>query len=74
LQCVPFNIGVAKFDKTFFLVDGIYHTYSCFVKGIKQPVDKEGKAFTAWLESACKDVEQAFEMLKTRPGMNLPGE
>lgn len=63
-ECVPFNVGDAVFDKTFILVDGIYPTYSRFVKGISQPVDEEEKAYTAWQESARKDVERAFGMLK----------
>lgn len=65
---VPFSIeGVEKqFDKCFFLCDGIYPKYSRFVRGMKQPIGEEESRFTAWQESARKDVERAFGVLQCK--------
>jgi hypothetical protein len=63
---VPFHVGDAVFDKTFLLVDGIYPSYSRFVKCIKQPITPREKRFTAWQESARKDIERAFGVLQCR--------
>jgi hypothetical protein len=46
------------------LVDGIYPKYSRFVRGMKQPVFRHETIFTKWQESARKDVERAFGVLK----------
>jgi hypothetical protein len=61
---VPFNIGDESFTKTFILVDGIYPSYSRFVKGIKHPSNPRDTKFTAWQEAARKDIERAFGVLK----------
>jgi hypothetical protein len=63
---VPYRIGAAAFEKTFLLVDGIYPPYSRFVKCIKQPITHQEKRFTAWQESARKDIERAFGVLQCR--------
>jgi hypothetical protein len=61
---VPYNISEEEFDKCFILVDGIYPKYSRFVKGIKEPISAEETTFTTWQESARKDIERAFGVLK----------
>ena len=61
---VPYNISEEEFDKCFLLVDGIYPKYSRFVKGIKEPISPEETTFTTWQESARKDIERAFGVLK----------
>lgn len=61
---VPYCISNQVFDKCFLLVDGIYPRYSRFVKGIKEPISNEETAFTKWQESARKDIERAFGVLK----------
>ena len=61
---VPFDIGEEQFHKVFMLVDGIYPSYSRFVRGMKQPVHRHERLFTQWQESARKDVERAFGVLK----------
>jgi hypothetical protein len=63
---VPYQIGTAEFQKTFLLVDGIYPSYSRFVKCIKQPITPKERRFTAWQESARKDIERAFGVLQCR--------
>jgi hypothetical protein len=63
---VPFFIGdtTPAFDKMFMLVDGIYPSYSRFIRGFKEPVTDEECAFTSWQEGARKDVERAFGVLQ----------
>jgi hypothetical protein len=54
------------FNKTYFLVDGIYPRYTRFVKGMRNPILEEDKKFTKWQESARKDIERAFGVLQCR--------
>jgi hypothetical protein len=61
---VPFMIKEEQFNKVFVLVDGIYPSYSRFVRGIKVPATREEKKYTSWQEGARKDVERAFGVLK----------
>ena len=63
---VPYKIGSEEFSKMFILVDGIYPSYSRFVKAIKQPITWQEVWFAAWQESARKDVERAFGILKSQ--------
>jgi hypothetical protein len=57
---VPFFIKEEQFNKVFVHVDGIYPSYSRFVRGIKVTATKEEKKYTWWQEGARKDVERAF--------------
>ena len=63
---VPYTIGGEEFNKAYFLTDGIYPRYSRFVKGMKVPITEEEKRFTGWQESARKDIERAFGVLKEK--------
>jgi hypothetical protein len=63
---VPFVIGEEVFDKLFVLVDGIYPRYSRFVRGLTQPITPSQTKFTAWQESARKDIERAFGVLQCK--------
>lgn len=65
-EVTPFQIGNEQFNKCFFLTDGIYPRYARFVKGLKVPLTEEQKRFTAWQESARKDIERAFGVLKEK--------
>ena len=49
----------------FLLVDGIYPSYSRFVKGISEPVNNRQKLYTEWQEKARKDIERAFGVLQS---------
>jgi hypothetical protein len=64
----PFFIDgeIEGFNKTFFLVDGIYPRYTRFVKGMREPILEEDKRFTKWQESARKDIERAFGVLQCK--------
>jgi hypothetical protein len=53
---VPFDILQQPFDKTFLLSGGAYPRYSRFVKAIKQPISNRDRKFSAWQESARKDI------------------
>jgi hypothetical protein len=59
---VPFFIQgeMEAFNRTFFLVDGIYPQYTRFVKAVREPITDQEKSFTGWQESARKDIERAF--------------
>ena len=61
---VPFMVHNQTFMKTWITVDGIYPTYSRFVKGIKEPVTPTQRKYTKWQEAVRKDVERAFGVLK----------
>jgi hypothetical protein len=61
---VPFKIGDEEFKQLYVLVDGIYPTLSRFVQGMSNPVYANEKKFTAWQESARKDIERAFGILQ----------
>jgi hypothetical protein len=65
---IPFFIDgeIEGFNKTYFLVDGIYPRYTRFVKGMKEPILEEDKRFTKWQESARKDIERAFGVLQCK--------
>lgn len=65
-ECVPYSISGENFEKLFLLVDGIYPTWSRFVKTVGFPVTPMQKAFSAWQESVRKDIERAFGVLKKR--------
>jgi hypothetical protein len=62
---IPFEIKEEEFNKFFVLVDGIYPSYSRFVRGIKVPATREEKKYTSWQEGARKDVERVFGVLKS---------
>mmetsp|Transcript_15031 Transcript_15031/g.32775 ORF Transcript_15031/g.32775 Transcript_15031/m.32775 type:complete len:486 (+) Transcript_15031:39-1496(+) len=61
---VPFQISDQEFDEMFILVDGIYPRFSRFVKPNKHPSTAMEKVFAEWQESARKDIERAFGLLK----------
>ena len=65
---VPFFIQgeMEAFNRTFFLVDGIYPRYTRFVKAVREPITDQEKRFTGWQESARKDIERAFGVLEGR--------
>nr|XP_043611712.1 uncharacterized protein LOC122583361 [Erigeron canadensis] len=56
------NYYKARYD----LTDGIYPEYSTFVKTFTDPIDEKRKYFKKKQESARKDIERAFGVLKKR--------
>ena len=62
----PYKVNGEIFPRFFVLVDGIDPPYSRFVKGLKLPLTDVEKRYTAWQESARKDIERAFGVLQAR--------
>jgi hypothetical protein len=55
-----------KRNQPYFLVDGIYPDYGCFVKTIEAPETEKKKYFAKRQEGIRKDVERAFGVLQAR--------
>jgi hypothetical protein len=63
---VTYEINGHEYDKPYYLADGIYPTWTTFVKTISNPNDEKKKRFAKEQESARKDVERAFGALQSR--------
>ena len=63
---VPFTIEGEQFDKTWFLCDSAYPDYSRFVTKILEPLTEQESKFTAWQESARKDIERGFGVFQSK--------
>jgi hypothetical protein len=64
---VQFEINDHKYDKGYYLADGICLRWSTFVKTISNPVPRGKKVwFGQMQEAARKDVERAFGVLQAR--------
>eukprot|EP00934_Nitzschia_sp_Nitz4_P000358 Nitzschia sp. Nitz4//scaffold549_size3348//1663//3261//NITZ4_009270-RA/size3348-processed-gene-0.5-mRNA-1//-1//CDS//3329554287//358//frame0 len=61
---IPFSIEGEEFEEMYLLVDGIYPAYSRFVKSCPIPSSNPESYFSAWQESARKDIERAFGVLQ----------
>lgn len=61
-----FTISGVEFKQGYYLADGIYPPWPIFVQGFSQPDNEMKRSFTAMQESARKDVERAFGVLKQR--------
>ena len=54
------------YEAGYYLTDGIYPEYATFVKTFTDPVDEKRKYYKKKQESARKDIERAFGVLKKR--------
>ena len=63
-----FKYSVNGFEYTFpyWLTDGIYPDWRCFVKTISAPIGPKQEYFASSQEAARKDVERAFGVLQAR--------
>ncbi|KAI3786100.1 hypothetical protein L1987_45227 [Smallanthus sonchifolius] len=68
LKC-PFHVNVREYKRGYYLADGIYPTWSVFVKSFPFPADPKEKMFKKVQESARKDVERGFGVLKSKWGI-----
>jgi DNA polymerase elongation subunit (family B) len=60
---VNYKINEHNYDKGYYLANGIYPTWSTFVKTIKAPANLKDKNFAKAQELQRKDVECAFGVL-----------
>ena len=61
-----FEIGGETFQQLWIMVDGIYPELSRFVKTIRCPLTPSEHRYAKWQESARKDVERGFGVLKRK--------
>ena len=63
---VKFQVNGTDYSMCYWLADGIYPEYSCFVKTISHPFGKKAKFFAKMQEGRRKDVERCFGILQSR--------
>jgi hypothetical protein len=63
---VKYKINGHDYDMGYYLADGIYPSWSTFVKSKKVPANVKDQNFTKAQESQRKDVERAFGVLQAR--------
>ncbi|KAE8887969.1 hypothetical protein PF003_g27982 [Phytophthora fragariae] len=56
--------GEKEFHQLYYLVDGIYPSYACFMATIFRPSSQKGKLYAKRQESIRKDVERTFGVLR----------
>lgn len=61
-----FEVNQVRYKHGYYLVDGIYPEWATFVKAFTCPNDAKRQKFKAAQESARKDIERAFGVLKKR--------
>ena len=63
---INYSINGHEYTMGYYLADGIYPSWSTFVKTLSSPQGNKNKHFAACQESARKDVERAFGVLQSR--------
>ncbi|KAL4564246.1 hypothetical protein LXL04_028303 [Taraxacum kok-saghyz] len=63
---MTFTVNGHEYKHGYYLCDGIYTNYATFVKAYSVPRTEKAKKFTERQESARKDVERAFGVLKQK--------
>jgi hypothetical protein len=63
---MSFVVNNVQYKHGYYLVDGIYPDYPTLVKAFSYPTDPKRIKFKAAQESARKDIERAFGVLKAR--------
>src|ERR1044071_595960 len=61
-----FVLNGVEYKHGYYLADGIYPSYTSLVKTIQIPTDDKRKKFAKCQESARKDVERLFGVLKSK--------
>ena len=62
---VSYDINGPTYNKGYYLADGIYPTWTTFVKTIPKPDGEKQARFSKEQESARKDVEHGFGVLQS---------
>jgi hypothetical protein len=63
---VNFVVNNNNYNYAYWLGDGIYPSYACFVKTFHRPVMRMQKLFASAQEAKRKDIERAFGILQAR--------
>ena len=63
---VNFVVNGNEYNYAYWLGDGIYPKYACFVKTFAKPQTRMQKMFASAQEAKRKDIERAFGMLQSR--------
>ena len=63
---VNFVVNGNEYEYAYWLGDGIYPPYACFVKTLQHPVTRMQKMFASAQEAKRKDIERAFGILQAR--------
>ncbi|EGZ23154.1 hypothetical protein PHYSODRAFT_373039, partial [Phytophthora sojae] len=61
-----YEVNGHRYDFLYYLADGIYPDWRCFVKTISSPINVQQKRYSAVQEALRKDVERAFGVLHAR--------
>ncbi|KAJ9542382.1 hypothetical protein OSB04_028888 [Centaurea solstitialis] len=61
-----FSVNGRQYKHGYYLADGIYPKWATFVKAYRYPTEPERITFTERQESARKDIERAFAILKSK--------
>lgn len=66
-NCPEVNVEINDhhYNKGYYLVDGIYSQWTTLVKTIFNPIGEKKQRFSQAQESARKDLERAFGVLKS---------
>nr|GEV10156.1 hypothetical protein [Tanacetum cinerariifolium] len=68
-HAVPYVVNKVEYRNGYYLADGIYPEWASFVKSFTVATDPKHTYFKQRQESAQKDVERAFGVLKGRWGL-----
>ena len=63
---INYSINGHEYTMGYYLANGVYLSWSTFVKTLSSPQGNKAKHFAACQESARKDVERAFGVLQSR--------
>jgi hypothetical protein len=63
---VSFEVNGRSYNSPYWLADGIYPDYRCFVKTFSAPIGEKQALFAKAQEAIRKDVERAFGVLQAR--------
>jgi hypothetical protein len=61
-----FHVNGTKYNMTYYLADGIYPDWATLVKTYSEPVSQKKRIYAETQESARKDVERAFGVLRSK--------
>ncbi|CAM8972205.1 unnamed protein product [Rhodiola kirilowii] len=63
---VNFTVNGHRYNKGYYLTDGIYPKWAMFIQSVTCPQTRKDKLFAQYQEAARKDVERAFGVLQSR--------